>query len=206
MTSGTRPFRRSLDAAFRPALLTLTLAFSSLSPAWAQAWTPAALMQSLATHKSAKATFVERKYLAVLDQPVESRGELSFTAPDRLEKRTLSPRPESLVLQGDLLTVDDANKRHMTVNLGANPEAAAFVESIRGTLAGDLATLQKYYALELTGSPERWKLLLLPQQPRMAKLVSRIRIEGAGTVVRLIVFEQADGDRSEMQVTPVTAP
>jgi hypothetical protein len=30
------PFRRSLDAAFRPALLTLTLAFSSLSPAWAQ--------------------------------------------------------------------------------------------------------------------------------------------------------------------------
>jgi hypothetical protein len=158
-------------------------------------------MQSLATHKSAKATFVERKYLAVLDQPVESRGELSFTAPDRLEKRTLSPRPESLVLQGDLLTVDDANKRHMTVNLGAN-RTAAFVESIRGTLAGDLATLQKYYALELTGGPERWKLL--PQAARMAKLVSRIRIEGAGTVVpdRLRAGRRRPLDAGP----PVTAP
>ena len=41
--------------------------------------------------KSGKATFVEKKYLAMLDQPLESSGELSFTA-DRLEKRTVKAR------------------------------------------------------------------------------------------------------------------
>lgn len=208
MISGNRPhlLKPELKARVRRHACILALGLGSLAPVWAQAWTPSTLMQALATHKSAKATFVERKYLAVLDQPVESRGELSFTAPDRLEKRTLSPRPESLVLQGDTLTVDDANKRHMTLSLNSSPEAAAFVESIRGTLAGDLAALRRYYSLELNGSEARWKLLLVPQQARMAKLVSRIRMEGSGTSVRLIVFEQADGDRSEMQITPVPNP
>ena len=70
----------------------------------------------------------------------------------------------------------------------SSPEAAAFVESIRGTLAGDLAALQKYYGLELSGNEERWKLQLVPQQPRMAKLVSRIRIEGSGDPYASIAF------------------
>lgn len=191
--------------------LGLALLGTSLGPspgasaAPTEAWSPAALMQALAAHPAARATFVERKYLAVLDQPVESRGELSFTAPDRLEKRTLAPRAEALVLEGDTLTVEQAGRRRR-LSLSANPEAATFVESMRGTLAGDLATLQKYYALDLGGRRERWELQLVPQQAGMAKIVRRIRIEGSGPTVRRVVFEQADGDRSEMQITPVATP
>jgi hypothetical protein len=36
---------------------------------------------------------------------LESSGELSFDAPDRLEKRTIKPRPDALLLDGDKLTV-----------------------------------------------------------------------------------------------------
>lgn len=161
------------------------------------------LMRLLAVQKSARATFVERKYIALLDKPVGSSGELSFTAPDRLEKRTLLPRPESLVLEGDRLTID-ANGRKMAIGLQSHPEAAAFVESIRGTLAGDLGSLEKFYSLQLSGRPEHWILQLVPRQPEMLRIVSRIRFEGSQSAVTLIVFEQADGDRSEMQVTPVT--
>jgi hypothetical protein len=160
------------------------------------------LMQLLATQKSASATFVERKFIALLDKPVESSGQLSFTAPDRLEKRTLSPKPESLVLEGNRLVIE-ANGRKMVVALQSRPEAAAFVESIRGTLAGDLGALQKFYSMELSGRAEHWRLQLVPRQPEMARIVSRIRFEGSQSAVSLIVFEQADGDRSEMQVTPV---
>jgi hypothetical protein len=162
------------------------------------------LMRLLAVHKSAKATFVERKFIGILDKPVDSSGELSFTAPDRLEKRTVSPRVESLVLEGDRLTIE-SNGKKMVISLQAHPEAAAFVESIRGTLAGDLGALEKFYSVQLSGGIEHWKLQLVPRQPEMLRIVSRIRFEGSQSAVNSIVFEQADGDRSEMQVTPVPA-
>ena len=162
------------------------------------------LMRLLALHKSARATFVERKFIALLDKPVDSSGELSFTAPDRLEKRTLSPKPESLVLEGDRLTIETSGRK-IAISLQSRPEAAAFVESIRGTLAGDQGALEKFYSLELSGSAEHWKLQLLPRQPEMLQVVNRIRFEGRQSAVSLIVFELADRDRSEMQITPVTA-
>jgi hypothetical protein len=97
------------------------------------------LMQLLAQHKSGKASFIEKKYIGILEKPVESSGELAFTAPDKLEKRTLKPKSESLVLEGDNLTVDQPDRRRLTVSLQDHPEIAAFVQSIRGTLAGDRA-------------------------------------------------------------------
>ena len=51
------------------------------------------LMADLARNKGGKARFVEKKFLAVLDKPLIATGEMTYTAPDRLEKRTLTPKP-----------------------------------------------------------------------------------------------------------------
>lgn len=190
--------------------LSLAFILNLLLMASAQAaWGLPELMQALAKQTSARATFVERKYMAVLDKPMESKGELTFTAPSRLEKHTNAPIFESLILDGNALTLERNGRRTHSVNLTAHPEAAAFVESIRGTLAGDLTTLKKHYALDLTGTAERWKLSLTPLDARMQKVVSRIRVEGTQSAIRLIAYEQADGDRSEMLITqlvPANAP
>lgn len=194
MRNHRRSFLRLLAAA--------TVLITTVCAAGAQDLQLPDLMRLLAVQKSAKATFVERKYIALLDKPVVSSGELSFTAPDRLEKRTLSPKPESLVLVGDRLSID-ANGKKININLLSHPEAAPFVESIRGTLAGDLGALERFYTLQLSGSAEHWTLQLVPVEPEMLRIVSRIRFEGNRSAVNLIVFEQADGDRSEMRITPV---
>ena len=161
------------------------------------------LMRTIAQTKEGKASFVERKYIGIVDKPVISSGELAFTAPDRLEKRTLKPVTESLVLEGDKLTIEQADKRRLKVSLQEHPEVAAFVESIRGTLVGDRLALEKTYTLELTGSLDKWQLVLTPTQAQMTRLITRIRIGGAQGDVRAITFEQADGDRSEMAITKV---
>lgn len=164
------------------------------------------LMQLLAQNKAGKALFVEKKYISIIDKPIESSGELAFTAPDKLEKRTLKPKLELLVLEGDNLTIDQPDKHRLSIRLQEHAEVAAFVESIRGTLAGDLSALEKVYTLELTGSVEKWQLLLIPRQTRMGEIVSRIRIGGAHADVKAIYFEQADGDHTEMLITKVVAP
>lgn len=159
------------------------------------------LMQLLAQNKSGNATFVETKYIAIIDRPIVSTGNLSFVAPDKLEKHTLTPKPESLVLNGDVLTIDRPGKRPMRVSLEDHPEVSAFVESIRGTLAGDLSALQTFYTLQLTGSAEKWQLALTPKQQRLSRIFSEIRIGGSHADVKTIELDERNGDHSVMAIT-----
>jgi outer membrane lipoprotein-sorting protein len=170
----------------------------------ASAWSVGDLMRQLAQHPGGRATFIERKYLAVLDRPVESSGELSFVPPARMEKRTLKPKPELLVLDGDNLTVERGKQKY-TLSLTQYPEVAAFVDSVRATLAGDLRALQSQYRVELDGDLQSWTLTLLPSDTKMAAVVLRIRVSGSRDEVRSIEILQADGDRSVMTITKVLA-
>lgn len=165
------------------------------------AWSVDRLMATLARQPSGSARFVEKKYMAMLERPLESSGELRFVAPDRLEKRTLAPKPETLLVQGDMLTVERAG-RSTTIPLGNHPELAGFIESLRGTLAGNRQALEQYYRLALEGSARRWTLTLTPSDSRMAAAIAAIRIDGAGERLERVEIRQADGDRSVMTIVP----
>jgi outer membrane lipoprotein-sorting protein len=161
-----------------------------------------ALMETLAQAKSGRATFVETKRIAMLDKPVESSGELLFTAPDRLEKRTLKPKPESMVVNGGEMLVERGSRKYQ-VQLQAYPQLAAFIDSIRGTLAGDRKALERSYQLSLDGTAESWSLQLLPLDKKMQEVVKRIRIAGARDQVKSVEIVQADGDSSLMVIEKV---
>ncbi len=163
------------------------------------------LMAHLAQHPQGAATFTETKYLAILDQPVESSGELRFVAPARLEKRTLKPRPETMVLDGDTLTLERGRRKHV-LQLKDYPEVAGMIESIRATLAGDRHALERVYQLALDGGLENWTLVLTPLDPRVGAVIARIRMEGTQEVVRSVEILQADGDRSLMRIQKAGAP
>ena len=183
------------------ALAALVL-FAASSAAQAADWQLADLMQLLAQNKSGQARFVERKYISMLDKPLESSGEMSYTAPDRMEMRTLKPKKEALLLDGDRLTLE-RDGRQRTVSLQSYPEVSAFVEGIRGTLAGNRQALEKVYQVHLLGNAGRWQLMLVPRDPAMSRIISRIRIVGSQADVTQVAYDHADGDRSEMQITPV---
>ncbi len=164
-------------------------------------WNIDRLMQSLAVIRSDHASFVEKKSIAMLDKPVESSGELFYSAPDRLEKRTLKPKAESMLLDKDTLTVEQRGKKHV-LPLQNYPEIAAFIDSIRGTLAGDRKALERTYKLSLDGDEQSWSLVLLPIEDKMKKVVAKIIIAGSGNALHTIEIKQADGDSSLMTITP----
>ena len=183
---------------FRIALLAMMLAASATCGATAE-WGVSQLMALLAANAGGRATFVEHKYLAILDAPVVSRGELVYIAPARLERHTVSPRADSMVLDGDALTITREG-RSQQLRLRDYPEISAFIDSIRGTLAGDRSALERNWQLSVSGGPARWTLYLLPSDPKLATLVSRIQADGRGADLRSIEILQADGDRSVMQI------
>ena len=104
-------------------------------------------------------------------------------------------------LDGDTLTLNREGKTH-TLRLRDYPEVAALIDSIRATLAGDQQRLARSYALSVSGQASRWQLDLLPSDPGISKVVSRIRIGGRHGAVNEVEILQADGDRSVMSITP----
>ncbi|HUW29344.1 MAG TPA: LolA-related protein [Sulfuriferula sp.] len=168
-------------------------------------WDIDQLMRGLAQTRSDHASFVEKKSIAMLDKPVESSGELFYSAPDHLEKRTLKPKPESMTVDGDSLVIERGRQKYR-LQLQDYPELAAFIDSIRGTLAGDRKALERNYRLSLDGSAEHWTLQLVPTDEKMQAVVKRIRIAGVRDTVRSIEISQADGDSSMMLIEKPATP
>jgi len=115
------------------------------------------LLKLLAARQHGHVTFTEVQQLSILDQPLHSSGELLYDAPNRLEKRTLEPRSEDLLLENGVLTVE-RNHHRRSVALRDFPQAAPFVESVRATLAGDRAALEHYFTVHFSGNLDRWSV------------------------------------------------
>jgi hypothetical protein len=155
------------------------------------------LMRQLAGRRHGEVSFVEQHFLKLLKHPAESYGELTYDAPDRLEKRTIEPKAETLTLAGDVLTVVRGG-RTRTLDLKAYPTLVPFIESIRATLAGDLPSLERLFTVDFAGTMAHWRLTLAPRDAQVAKAVSRVTIEGTNDMLTTLEIVETDGDRSLM--------
>jgi hypothetical protein len=151
----------------------------------------------LAQRQHAEASFTEEQQLAVLTQPLRSSGRLIYDAPDHLEERTLTPRPQSLILDHGQLSMK-IGARSRTVRLADYPQLAPLIDSIRATLAGDKAGLERIFTLTFAGSLEHWQLQLTPRDAH--SLLTQIDLSGARDAISEVRMRQRDGDQSIMHI------
>jgi outer membrane lipoprotein-sorting protein len=194
MTSGVRTLLLKALAAGACALAAL--------PAWALDL--AELMALLAQRTSGEARFVEQRFVKGLDQPLQSSGTLSFKAPDRFVRRTLEPRAESMVVEGNQVTLSRGN-RSKTLTLDASPEATVVVEAMRGTLTGNAKALQKYFKTRVSGTLERWTLELTPLDSSAAGPLLGLKVSGSRDDLRTVETQLQGGDSSVMTIYPLRA-
>jgi hypothetical protein len=203
----------------QPSALALTCAVVAAvaAPATAAAGPPAAaapgashddvddLMRLLAARRHGEVSFVEQDFLAILQHPRESSGELVYDAPDHLEQRTLEPLPQTLVLDGDRMTMR-RGERTRQVDLRRFPQVAPLVTALRAMLAGDRAALERAFRIDYSGTLAHWSLVLVPQDPQVARNVVRVDIDGMNEDLRHVEIRQPDGDRSRMTLRAHTGP
>lgn len=158
------------------------------------------LMARFGAIKTARAQFTEQRYLHMLKGPMEDSGTLAYTAPDRLEKDTLHPTQQRMIVAGGTLTIEQLGKTQQ-LNLADYPQIGGFIDGIRATLAGDLTTLQRIYRTDLTGTMDAWVLRLQPRDPSMQAIVQSISISGSDTRIAHIETVEHDGDHIDMTIT-----
>ena len=163
------------------------------------------LMQLLAAAPSGEVAYTEKKYSALLDQPILSSGTLAFRRPDTVEKITLSPRKEQFRIAGEELIVV-RNGKERRIALSSQPLLEAFAASLRGVLSGNISLLRAHYRIVLAGDEKAWQLVLIPNDEEMARHVERILVAGHGGRIAQIEVRESSGDRSVLQVASSARP
>ena len=163
------------------------------------------LLAHLAARRHGHVRYTEVHEFAMLNRPLESAGELIYDAPDRLEKRTLTPRAETLVLEGGVVRVQ-RGARNYSLELAEHSELVPFVECIRATLAGDRAALERYFRVAFAGDLAHWTLELEPADAALKSRVRRVRIEGADIALAQVEIVESDGDRARLTIGPELPP
>jgi hypothetical protein len=190
----------------------LAAAPAALAQTAARPWGLEPLMLSLSQVQSASANFTERRTSPLLSAPIITQGMLTYAAPDYMRKTTLSPVPESFTLNHSRVTMSggpDGETREFL--LAEVPQIGGLVEGVRATLAGDLPTLQRLYEVQLSGGAAGWQLLLRPKDPRLARFVQTIVVQGSQDRIAVIDTLSRDGSDSRMRIsdivnTQVSAP
>ncbi|MCU7906281.1 MAG: outer membrane lipoprotein carrier protein LolA [Candidatus Thiodiazotropha sp. (ex Epidulcina cf. delphinae)] len=196
---------RFLTSPHLPALLAcLSLAlFSSPPSAEEDSWTLQQLMHQFRQAGERSNRFTETRQLALLDQPIEQSGTLTFVPPDHLIRELSPPSDSRYEIKGKRLTISHGDGKQQTLLLDNLPHLLAFTASLRSVLAGDLATLQTYFTTRFSGNGTHWLLALIPKQPQLAGQVARIEIAGRHrNIDRYTVFETG-GDQIITRLIPV---
>ncbi len=158
------------------------------------------LMQLFAVNKNIKSEFVERKYLRILDSPVESAGELVFLAPSRLEKNTKFPRPEKMLIEGSKVSIERGSFKR-TMLLDESTDINSMIQSLVATFRGDQAGIEKYFVWTLTGPINKWRLVLKPRTSKLFVTLREIQLAGENSYVHTVETTLSDGDRSLMTLS-----
>lgn len=188
----------------RSCLLLLCLILALPANAAQEAITVEALSRIVTGMPDHEAEFQEERRQLLLKEPILLRGTLRFRAPDRLEKHTLTPHREDLIVDGDWVTVSlpdrDISAR---LKVSDDPVLYGLLFSLRAMLNGRVALLEEQFTLEAWGDGPSWTVRLRPRAGALADRVQAVKMAGEAGWIASIELWETTGDYLRMNMQAV---
>lgn len=187
----------------------ILLAMPGASPAWAQARGDSEepgdqglrrVLAAVAGQPLKAASFIERRLSALTNNPLESRGTLSFSSSGVIEKLTVSPLRERVTITAESLTIDGGAKPPTIIKLDASGGMAGYGIGLRALLAGNEKALRQVFDSKFSGSFDNWKVQLLPKDAALRRGIRQITVSGSGANLRVIETSEPGGDVVELTI------
>jgi len=181
----------------------MTLCLALTSAAWpapssaapeAGAPDAAALVAGLKRAPPARTAFAEVRFSGLLDRPLILHGELEYDGPGKLARNVEKPYREHMTIADGEASVQRGDNPARTFSLSQAPELEGFLRGFAALLGGDAAALQRDFTLAASGSGTAWRLKLTPRDDRLARRITALEVDGAGTSARCFHTFEGDGD------------
>ena len=185
----------------RSCLLLLCFALALPAAAAESALSVEALSRIVTRVPDHQATFLEERRQILLKDPLFLSGTLRFRAPDRLEKHTLVPHREDLIVEGDWVTVSLPEQDiYARLKISDDPVLYALLFSLRALLNGDVASLEAQFFVEAWGDSASWTIRLRPRDGVLADRIQALRMAGSPGWVGKIEMWETTGDYLRMTI------
>ncbi|WP_455385597.1 LolA-related protein [Acidihalobacter prosperus] len=158
------------------------------------------VLQDLAAVRAVDVPFTETRHIAILTKPLILHGTLIYRRPDFLEKKVTAPIHQRFTLNGDQVTLVDAQGEKRTISLDMAPEVSSIVGAYRALLRGDRKALEFNYWTKFSAQNNHWELQLEPKARKLSQVIKSVVIDGVSARITRITTEQANGDRSVMRL------
>jgi hypothetical protein len=162
------------------------------------------LLAQFAAMSGFSARFREEKHLAMLQEPLVSRGVVHFATPRRLVRHVEEPLASTFLVQGSEIAFSSADDSGR-LDLEASPVLRSLVDGIRLVLAGDVAALRESFRIRLEGDPEAspsdapgrpWRIRLEPLHAPERDWIASISFAGRGRTPSELRVVERSGDRT----------
>ncbi len=144
--------------------------------------------------ESFRARFIETRTLPGFDQPLVSRGNVTFSRTRGVVWEVTAPYHYvfRLSASGAEEQMPDGSVRHLDAEHA--PWLAVVRHIFSGALAGNISELRRYFHVRVTALRAGRRIELTPKSGPMAKAINRIRVTEAGTP-RSLRIDEASGGR-----------
>jgi outer membrane lipoprotein-sorting protein len=154
-----------------------------------------ALLAGFAKMPGLYAEFQQESHFGLLAEPLIDTGTLHF-ADGRLARRTLSPTPSVVIMDGKGIEYGDG-QTHERIDLAGKPAIKQFVDAFTKIFAGDRGGLEALYRVELqAGEGERWVLTLVPKVAPMDQIIAKVVVSGVGLEFEIMRVVETGGDET----------
>lgn len=157
----------------------------------------AAISARMPVHDQLSGRFEQKKYLAVLPQPLASKGEFAFARDSGLRWHVSAPIDSLLLFNQSGLRQEQNGETLWSVSAD-QPAASVIGRIISALLTGDWVLLSSYFVISGDAGGEQWQLQLTPRQSELAQMLTRIDLRGDEYVQAMTLLE-ANNDRTELQ-------
>lgn len=145
-------------------------------------------IQSLQGH------FVQQKHIAVLPVPLSSSGQFRFEQGKGVTWETLVPVRNAVHITPQGISFDaGAHNAPQSQPPGVEVVAKIFM----GVIAGELDTLDDYFALQASGDGNHWQLQLTPRSANLAAYIKHIELQG-GELTEQLDIAETNGDSTHI--------
>ncbi|WP_175958950.1 LolA family protein [Burkholderia pyrrocinia] len=154
-----------------------------------------------------RADFRQTQTLAAMKQPLVSTGSMLFDRASGVVWRIQTPYQATYVITDGGVREVGADGR-LVAPSGNGRGVAQVSRMMRDMLGGDLSALYAQFDVEASGTRERWRMLLRPNQPQLAQAVRTIEM-GGGTYLGRLDMTFANGNVTTLEftrATPVDGP
>lgn len=150
--------------------------------------------------QSLEGVFEQQKTIAVLPVPLSSNGRFSFEQGKEVVWETLVPVQSRMTLTAGGIRLDDASGTDKTPAQVKQAGAEIVAKIFMGVIAGELDSLQDYFTLTATGTPDDWKILLKPRSENLGAYISEIELRG-GEFTEQLDIREANADKTHLVFT-----